>query len=153
MVSGEMKHCAKAGRLSAVRMAMECHDDASPRTPFAAPRRSPQGETRILAALCFERLMRPKAERRVKFPLRGKGGALAPKGVHFQRPQGGCMVFPRAESGCYGFYSAKRHIKLIAAKGGDTTPSEPARCRRAKPFEPSEPGAAEPPLHGIIKKR
>ena len=41
---------------------------------------TPEGE--ILAALCLDVLMRPKAERRANFPLRGKWCA-APKGVHF----------------------------------------------------------------------
>ena len=45
---------------------------------------SPEGQ--ILAALCFEVLMRPKAEQRANFPLRGKSRA-AGIGVHFHAPQ------------------------------------------------------------------
>ena len=63
--------------------------------------------------------MSSTAEQRVKFSLRGKGGALAPKGVHSQRPPGRL----------YGF-----NYIFIAAKGGDTFPFEPSA-----PFEPSEP--------------
>ena len=47
---------------------------------------TPEGE--VLAAHYLELLMSSTAEQRVKFPLRGKGGALAPKGVHFHRPPG-----------------------------------------------------------------
>ena len=46
----------------------------------------------ILAALCFEMLMRTNAERRANFPLRGKWCA-APIGVHFHRAKPGCLVF------------------------------------------------------------
>ena len=45
----------------------------------------------MLAALCLKMLMGPKAERRAKFPLRGKGGALAPKGVHFRERSEVCL--------------------------------------------------------------
>ena len=51
---------------------------------------TPEGE--ILAALCFEMLMRTNAERRANFPLRGKWCA-APIGVHFHRAKPGCLVF------------------------------------------------------------
>ena len=80
----------------------------------------PKGE--LLAVLCIEVLMRPKAERRANFPLRGKWCA-APKGVHFHRAKPGCTVF----------HSAERNYKTHRPKG-DTTPSEPF-----EPFEPSEP--------------
>ena len=70
---------------------------------------TPEGE--ILATLYFELLVRVKAERQVKFPLRGKGGALAPKGVHFHRAKPGCTVF----------LPPKVAYILIAAKGGATT--------------------------------
>ena len=72
--------------------------------PLLSPVATSPPEGEILATLYFELLMRVKVERRVNFPLRGKWCA-APKGVHFRRPQGGCLVLPR--SGI---------IKLIAAK-------------------------------------
>jgi len=55
-------------------------------TPIPLRGLPPEGE--VLAAHYLELLMSSTAEQRVKFPLRGKGGALAPKGVHFQRPPG-----------------------------------------------------------------
>ena len=58
----------------------------APLLPTAPP---PEGE--VLAALCLKMLMGPKAERRAKFPLRGKGGALAPKGVHFRERSEVCL--------------------------------------------------------------
>ena len=87
-------------------------------TPIPLRGLPPEGE--VLAAHYLELLMSSTAEQRVKFPLRGKGGALAPKGVHFHRPPGRL----------YGF----NYYILIAAKGGDTFPFEPSA-----PFEPSEP--------------
>ena len=87
-------------------------------TPIPLRGLPPEGE--VLAAHCLELLMSSTAEQQVKFPLRGKGGALAPKGVHFHRPPGRL----------YGF----NYYIFIAAKGGDTFPFEPSA-----PFEPSEP--------------
>jgi hypothetical protein len=55
-----------------------CTRGNAPLLPTAPP---PEGE--VLAPLYLEMLMSSEAERRAKFPLRGKGGALAPKGVHF----------------------------------------------------------------------
>ena len=52
---------------------------------------APPLEGEVLAALCLKMLMGPKAERRAKFPLRGKGGALAPKGVHFRERSEVCL--------------------------------------------------------------
>ena len=46
-------------------------DSQSSLTPYESSSfATPEGE--ILAALCFAMLMRPKAERRADFPLRGK---------------------------------------------------------------------------------
>ena len=87
-------------------------------TPIPLRGLPPEGE--VLAAHYLELLMSSTAEQRVKFSLRGKGGALAPKGVHFHRPPGRL----------YGF----NYYIFIAAKGGDTFPFEPSA-----PFEPSEP--------------
>ena len=86
---------------------------------------TPKGE--VLAMLCLEVLMRPKAERRAKFPLRGKGGALAPKGVHFHRPTGRLACFPPGEARLFGFLSAtaiNSHCRHCPA------PTKGARCRR-----------------------
>jgi hypothetical protein len=79
-----------------------CARGNAPLLPTAPP---PEGE--VLAPLYLEMLMSSEAERRAKFPLRGKGGALAPKGVHFQRAQPGCKGFPAA---------VRRHTKLIAVR-------------------------------------
>ena len=38
-----------------------------------------------------------------------------PKGVHFRRPQGGCMVFPRAKPGCKGFIQTGAFYKFRGA--------------------------------------
>jgi len=79
--------------------------------PLLSPAATSPPEGEILATLYFELLVRVKAERQVKFPLRGKGGALAPKGVHFHRAKPGCTVF----------LPPKAAYILIAAKGGATT--------------------------------
>ena len=44
----------------------------------------------------------------------------------------------------------RRHIKFIAAKGGDTTPFEPARWKRAEPSEPFEPCHAVAPMAALF---
>ena len=87
----------------------------------------PEGE--VLAAHCLELLMSSTAEQRVKFSLRGKGGALAPKGVHFHRPPGRL----------YGF-----NYIFIAAEGGDTTTLKPAGLVRLKNLSLPNPS---PQLH------
>ena len=67
----------------------------APLLPTAPP---PEGE--VLAALCLELLMSPKAERRVDFPLRGKYRE-AGIGVHFHQAQPGWHVFSsRQGRGC-----------------------------------------------------
>ena len=53
--------------------------------PLLSPAATSPPEGEILAAGYFVVLMRPRAKRQEKFPLRGKGGASAPKGVHFHR--------------------------------------------------------------------
>ena len=49
-------------------------------------------------------------------PPGGRWWRQPPKGVHFRRPQGGSMVFPRAKPGCPVF-TAKGGIKNGAPKG------------------------------------
>lgn len=49
-------------------------------------------------------------------PPGGRWWRQPPKGVHFRRPQGGCMVFPRAKPGCPVF-DAKGGIYTGARKG------------------------------------
>ena len=95
-------------------------------------------EGEVLAALSKERLKLALREAECKSPPPGETSPQATEGVHFHRPQGGCMVFPRAQPGCLVFIPRSGIIKLIARKG-DTTPSEPS-----EPFEPSEPS----PLKG-----
>ena len=84
---------------------------------------SPEGE--LLAVQCIEVLMRPEAERKANFPLRGKWCA-APKGVHFLRAKPGCTVF----------HSAERNYKTHRPKG-DTFPTEPSEP--SEPFLPPQP--------------
>ena len=74
--------------------------------PLLSPMATSPPEGEILSALRFEMLMNSEAESRAKFPLRGKGGALAPKGVHFQRPPGRFACFPPGEARLYGFLFA-----------------------------------------------
>ena len=64
-------------------------DGNAPLLPPAAAS-PPEGE--ILAALCFEVLISPKAEQRANFPLRGKS-RVAGIGVHFQRAAGAVLRF------------------------------------------------------------
>ena len=56
----------------------------------------------------------------------GKVVAPATKGgMHFQRPQGGCMVFPRVKARLYGFSRQRRHKKW-RPRGRRTSPAQ--RC-------------------------
>ena len=68
--------------------------------------------------------------RKVKFPLRGKGGASAPKGVHFPRAKGAVCLFSHARRAVVRFY----HTGAPLFSKAPTTPSEPC-----EPFAPSEP--------------
>ena len=79
--------------------------------------------------VCIELLMRPKAERRANFPLRGKWCA-APKGVHFHRAKPGCTVF----------HSAERNYKTHRPQGDTTTLSHEVAV---KPKNPPAPGAGQ----------
>ena len=53
----------------------------------------------------------------------GGSGALAPKGVHFQRPQGGLLVFPRPPGRLYGFRCQRQHIYSSPPKAAIPQPS------------------------------
>ncbi len=47
---------------------------------------------------------------------RGKGGGAShQRGIAFPRPQGGCMVFPRAKPGCEGFIQTGAFYQFIGA--------------------------------------
>ena len=115
------------------------HDSLSPTAPYeSCSLATPEGE--ILAALCFAMLMRPKAERRADFPLRGKW-CVAPIGVHFHRAKRGCMVFAAkgSDAAAGGTHTHRPQ--------GDTFPSEPSEP--FEPYEPSEPGR---PKGALIKE-
>ena len=53
-------------------------------------------------------------------PLRGEGGALAPKGVHFPRAKGAVVWFsPRPQGGFKGFiHQHKLHTDELATSDG-----------------------------------
>jgi hypothetical protein len=52
-------------------------------------------------------------------PFGGKVVPKVPKGVHFQRPQGGLLVFPRPPGRLYGFRCQRQHI--YSSPSVDTT--------------------------------
>ena len=81
---------------------------------------TPEGE--VLAALCLKMLMGPKAERRAKFPLRGKGGALAPKGVHFRERSEVCLFSLARRAVVWFYHNSAFHFIF---KGAHLS-----RCRR-----------------------
>ena len=64
------------------------------------------------------------------------GGASHQRGKAFPRPQGGCMVFPRAKARLYGFRRQRRHKKW-RPWGRRTFPAE-------RYFIPPEGGALNP---------
>ncbi|GEM_PF-4260727 len=78
----------------------------------------PEGE--LLAVLCNEVLMIPKAERRADFPLRGKWCVSTKRGA-FPTPAGRFACFPSPARAVVRFSLPKAAYILIAAKGGDTT--------------------------------
>ena len=86
----------------------------TPLLPTAPP---PKGE--VLAALYLEMLMRPKAERRVNFPLRGKS-RVAGIGVHFQRATGAVVWFAIGRSPVVKVLGREAAI-IIAASAATTT--------------------------------
>ena len=68
---------------------------------------------------------------------RGKGGGAShQRGKAFPRPQGSCMVFPRAKARLYGFRRQRRHKKW-RPWGRRTFPAE-------RYFIPPEGGALNP---------
>ena len=57
---------------------------------------------------------------------RGKGGGAShQRGKAFPRPQGGCMVFPRAKPGCEGFIQTGAFYKLEAPHHHPLNPMNP----------------------------
>ena len=111
--------------------------------PLLPPAAASPPEGEILAALCFAMLMRPKAERRADFPLRGKW-CVSPIGVHFHRVKRGCMVFAAKGSGAAAGGTHTHRPQ------GDTFPSEPSEPSEPyEPYEPSEPGR---PKGALIKE-
>ena len=94
---------------------------------------TPEGE--ILAALCFAMLMRPKAERRADFPLRGKWCA-APIGVHFHRAQPGLPVFYARRAVIWFSISRSKIIYSSPAK----PPPQPSARRAVKLKNPPAKG-------------
>ena len=71
-------------------------------------------------------------------PPGGRWWRQPPKGVHFRRPQGGCMVFRRAKARLFGFRRQRRHKKW-RPKGRHTFPAE-------RYYIPPEGGALNPPV-------
>ena len=111
--------------------------------PLLPPSAASPPEGEILAALCFEVLMRPKAEQRANFPLRGKSRA-AGIGVHFHAPQARLYGLRCLRQRC-------RRRRLSPPERSERNPfTQPAA--QPRPFPPSEPRAAEGPLHFHFKK-
>ena len=66
-------------------------------------------------------------------------------GMHFQRPQGGCMVFPRAKARLYGFSRQRRHKKW-RPWGRRTSPAQ--RCYIPPEGESPQPACKAKPITG-----
>ena len=63
-------------------------------------------------------------------PSGGKVVPKVPKGVHFQHPQGGLLVFPRPPGRLYGFRYQRQHIYSSPPKAAIPQPSAAfSRCQ------------------------
>ena len=71
--------------------------------PLLPPAAASSPEGQILAALCFEMLMRTNAERRADFPLRVEVPPKAGIGVHFHGRSPVCLFFYARQGGFLGF--------------------------------------------------
>ena len=114
-----------SGRFAPLRIVFPCHRGIGRATKgkrlYGQARRLTSPDLHILCRMCTVDNKAPQSnpftQRIAKNKVPPPGGRWwrqPPKGVHFRRPQGGCMVFPRAKPGCKGFIQTGAFYNLEA---------------------------------------
>ena len=127
---------SRAGRLSAVRIAAECHIGAWPRTPYGLSRGSEGGRREIFESYssCTIPTVPPLVAAPPPFPLfRGHYGCWAFESIYVYGGNAGKPSQPplRAKPGCKGFRPQSGHYNCARR-----APPQPSARRAVKPKNP-----------------